>query len=146
MLVHAAGTATLGEVASKLAPEGLTLGLGHDAPPLETTIDAWIAGGARGAPDPWEDPVDHLVAGFTARIGANDLVVRPAPRRAVGPDLFALFLGTRGAVGAITSAHLRAHGHARPRVLPAELERDPAPTEAERGWLDRIVGAASSVR
>src|SRR6185503_13968639 len=49
-------------------------------PALETTVDAWIAAGARGAPDPWEDPVDHLVAGFTARIGTQDLVVRPAPR------------------------------------------------------------------
>ena len=91
-LVHARGEATLAEVERALGAAGLTLGLGGEAPPPgETTIAAWIAAGARGAPDPWLDPVDHLVAGFTARLASGaDLEVRPAPRRAVGPTPIAI--------------------------------------------------------
>ena len=70
-LVHAAGSATLAEVERALAAAGLSLALGPDAPALTTTVDAWIAGGAHGAPDPWLDPVDHLVAGFTATIASG---------------------------------------------------------------------------
>jgi len=147
LLVRAAGTATLGDVERALSQGGLTLGLGPDAPPLDTTLDVWIAGGARGAPDPWEDPVDHLVAGFTARLKSGaELEVRPAPRRAVGPDLFALFLGARGAVGEIRSAYLRAHGPSQARRLSSGINRDPSLPDAERGWLDRIADAAAHVR
>jgi alkyldihydroxyacetonephosphate synthase len=145
-LVRAAGTATLAEIERALAREGLTLALGRGAPAGDTPVDAWIAGGARGAPDPWSDPVDHLVAGFTARLASGaELEVRPAPRRAVGPDLFALFLGAEGRAGAITAATLRAHGDARPRPLPAALERDPPLGEREAAWIDAAIAAARAV-
>ncbi|UQA60900.1 FAD-binding oxidoreductase [Polyangium aurulentum] len=145
MLVNASGAATLAEVEAMLARAGLTLGLGADAP-MGATIDAWIASGAKGAPDPWLDPADHLVAGYTARLKSGaDLEVRPSPRRAVGPDLFALFLGMEGRVGAIRSALLRAHGPGRPRPLETGIERDPALAGAEKAWIDRIAEAASSV-
>ncbi|WP_437927413.1 FAD-binding protein [Sorangium sp. So ce291] len=147
LLVHAAGTARLADVERALAQHGLTLGLELDAASRELTIDAWIASGAPGAPDPWGDPVDHLVAGFTARLASGaELAVRPAPRRAVGPDLFALFLGVAGRVGEITSVHLRAHGASRPRALPTSLPRQPPLGEAEAAWLDAVVGAARGVR
>ncbi|AGP42168.1 FAD-binding oxidoreductase [Sorangium cellulosum] len=126
LLVHAAGEARLGEVERALEQRGLTLALDFGAASRELTLDAWIAAGAPGAPDPWSDPVDHLVAGFTARLASGaELAVRPAPRRAVGPDLFALFLGVGGRVGAVTSVHLRAHGASRPRALPTSLPRQP---------------------
>jgi alkyldihydroxyacetonephosphate synthase len=151
--VRAAGDATLAEVERALARAGLTLGLGPDAPPPDTTVDAWIAAGARGAPDPWLDPVDHLVAGFTARLASGAaLEVRPAPRRAVGPDLFALFLGMEGRVGAITSAWLRAHAAraprdaTAPRPMPTAIPRDPPLGEREAAWIDEVARATSAVR
>ncbi|WP_437647031.1 FAD-binding protein [Sorangium sp. So ce362] len=147
LLVHAAGDARIGEVERALAQRGLTLALDVDAASRELTLDAWIAAGAHGAPDPWSDPVDHLVAGFTARLASGgELAVRPAPRRAVGPDLFALFLGVGGRIGAITSVHLRAHGASRPRALPTSLPRQPPLGHAEAAWLDAVVSAARDVR
>jgi alkyldihydroxyacetonephosphate synthase len=148
LLVHASGRATLSEVERVLRAEGLTLGLGADAPPLETTtVDGWIAGGGMGAPDPWLDPADHAVAGFSARLASGaDLTVRPSPRRAVGPDLFALFWGMQGRAGVVTSAHLRAHGPGRSQPLPASIERQPGLSRSEKEWIDRAVVAAASVR
>src|SRR5262249_54455790 len=135
-LVHASGQATLAEVERVLGAEGLTLALGPDAPDMDrTSVSAWIDAGARGAPDPWADPVDHLVAGFTARLSSGaELEIRSAPRRAVGPDLFALFHGLEGRTGTITSAHLRGHGPDRARPLSAGVPRDPPIAEAERAW------------
>ncbi|AUX38335.1 MULTISPECIES: FAD-binding oxidoreductase [Sorangium] len=147
LLVHAAGEARLGEVERALEQRGLTLAVDFGAASRELTLDAWLAAGAPGAPDPWSDPVDHLVAGFTARLASGaELAVRPAPRRAVGPDLFALFLGVGGRVGAVTSVHLRAHGASRPRALPTSLPRQPPLGEAEAAWLDAVVSAARDVR
>jgi alkyldihydroxyacetonephosphate synthase len=147
MLMHARGAATLGEVERAAAHEGLTLYLDGAAPPPQTSIADWIAGGARGAPSPWTDPVDHVVAGFTARLPSGEsLEIRPGPRRAVGPDLFALYLGAGGRAGAITSAHLRVHGTRRPRPMPCAIDRDPPASAAERVWLDRALDAAARVR
>ena len=146
-LVHARGEATLAEIERALASHGLSIALGDGAPPMDTTLADWIARGAHGAQDPWIDPVDHLVAGFTARLASGtDLEVRPAPRRAVGPDLFALFLGGGGRAGAITSAWLRAHGASRPRPLATRIDRDPPLAEPERAWIDRAIEAAAGVR
>lgn len=147
LLVNAAGTALLADVERALALEGLTLGLAPGAVSMETTtVDAWIAAGAPGAPDPWADPVDHLVAGFCARLPSGaSLDVHPAPRRAVGPDLFALFLGMGGRAGVITSAHLRAHRSERPTPLPLVLEREPHVAPDEQAWIDRITEAVARV-
>ncbi|MFO0761299.1 MAG: FAD-binding protein [Byssovorax sp.] len=147
-LVHASGQATLAEVEQALGAAGLSLGLGPGAPSTTgTTVARWIADGARGAPDPWEDPVDHLVAGFTATLGSGaGLVVRPAPRRAVGPDLFALFLGQREQAGTIASAHLRAQGPDRARRLPCAIDRDPPVEPTEQALVDRVMDAVRRVR
>jgi alkyldihydroxyacetonephosphate synthase len=147
-LVHSRGDATLAEVERALAKEGLTLALGDGAPPtVTTTVAAWIAKGAPGAPDPWLDPVDHLAAGFTARLASGtEIEVRAAPRRAVGPDLVALFLGAGERAGTITSAWLRGHGRDRPRALSTRIERDPPLGEAEGAWIERALQAARGVR
>jgi alkyldihydroxyacetonephosphate synthase len=147
LLVHVSGASTLAEIERSLAPRGLSLGLGPEAPPLEsTTVDAWIASGARGAPDPWSDPVDHLLAGYTARLlSGAELEVRPAPRRAVGPDLFALFLGMQGRAGAITSARLRVLPATRPISLAFTGDRDPAISPEEQSVIDRAVAAVAGV-
>ena len=146
-LVHVAGAATIAEVERALAPHGLSLGLGAAAPPIDrTTVAEWLAKGTPGAPDPWVDPVDHLVAGFTAALPSGaELEVRPAPRRAVGPDLYALFHGLEGRAGVVTSAHLCARGPERARELSTRLDRDAPVGEAERGLLDRVVAAVARV-
>lgn len=147
-LVHAAGTATLAQVQRAAALGGLDLGFAAGAPDLEyTTVAAWIAAGTPGAPDAWLDPVDHLVAGFQARLpNGAELTVRRGPRRAVGPDLLALFHGTGERAGTITAAHLRAHGPQRARPMPVAIDRDPAPTPAESAWLERIIDAVAAMR
>ncbi len=146
-MVHARGEATIEELERALAAAGLGLGLGPDAPGRATTIAAWLAEGARGAPDAWLDPVDHLVAGFTARLASGaDLEVRPAPRRAVGPDLYALFHGARGRAGVITSAHLPGRGPSGARPLATTIERDPPVGDDEGAWIARALDAAGAVR
>lgn len=142
-LVHARGDATLSEVERVLGREGLTLSVGEGGPPMETTtVASWIAGGAPGALDPWLDPVDHLVAGFTARlVSGTELSVRPAPRRAVGPDLFSLFLGGGERAGVLTSAWLRGHGQERVRPAETRIERDPPMSLEEAAWVERVYGA-----
>jgi len=157
MLVQAPGSAKLAHVAEAVAREGLALGAGRSDFPREKTVSEWIAAGLPGAPDPWLDPVDHTVAGFTARLASGaSFAVRPGPRRAVGPDLFALFQGMRGKAGEITSAWLRVHraeasggaaiGRGLPRPLDTSIERNPLANEAEATWLERVAGAAAAVK
>ncbi|MEJ7729947.1 MAG: FAD-binding protein [Polyangiaceae bacterium] len=147
-LVHASGTATLASVQRAAAISGLDLGIDPGATDAEhTTVAAWIAAGTPGAPDAWLDPVDHLVAGFQARLpGGAELSVRTSPRRAVGPDLLALFHGAAERVGTITAAHLRVHGRQRPRGMPVSFDRDPPPTPGEAHWLERIHRAVAALR
>lgn len=142
--VHVAGTMTLAEVERALEPRELSLGLGGGVDRGQT-IDAWLGVGAPGSPDPWEDPVDHLVAGYAVELPAGGaLTIRPCPRRAVGPDLWSLFFGTGGRGGRIHSVHLRARGPAA-HPLTTPLSRRPALDDAERRVLDRCLGALEAL-
>ena len=146
-LVHAPGFATLAAVEHAANACGLTLALGPIAGGSSTTpattLAAWLAGGAVEAPDPWLDPADHLVAGFTARPSCGTaFTIAACPRRAVGPDLYALFHGTHERVGAIESAWLRVRPRD-PRHQPfpqtTGIERDPPADERERALIDRVL-------
>jgi alkyldihydroxyacetonephosphate synthase len=140
LLVEVAGGTPLAEVEAELAEKDLTLGLDPHTP-MSSTVAAWIAEGAPGARDPWKDPVDHLVAGLDARLAnGHELRVRPAPRRATGPDLVALLFGARGRFGEVARAHLRVHrkGARRADTHPLMHPRDPEPTHEERALLDAI--------
>jgi alkyldihydroxyacetonephosphate synthase len=145
-LVHAAGGHRLDDVARVLEGAGLSLGLDPStAPAGDTTVDAWLGSGAPGAPDPWLDPVDHLVAGYSAELGSGAaLHIRPCPRRAVGPDLYALFHGTGSRVGRLHTVSLRARG-AEATPLDCRLERQPAVDDGEQRWIDRVLDAAAAV-
>lgn len=146
-LVHAAGHHRLAEVANAVAGHGLSLGLGAEAPDLaETTVAQWLSQGAPGAPDPWLDPVDHLLAGYAVDLNAGSCFsLPPGPRRAVGPDLSSLFFGTNERVGTYRSAYLRARGPRTARPLLCPIERQPPLEAPEAAWVDRILRAAAEV-
>ncbi len=113
LLVNVSAGARFSDVEAALARDGLTL----DAGTHEVTITQWLAQGAPGARSAWLDPADHLVAGFCARApGREAFTIRPAPRRAVGPDLLGLILGKSPSVLTLESVWLRVHrvGTARP--------------------------------
>lgn len=139
LLAEVDGTTSMIDVESALLASDLTLDL--DAP-FEGSVAAWIAAGAPGSRSPWLDPADHLIAGFVAKLAdGRELVLRPAPRRAVGPDLLALIFGTGGRFGEITSAWLRVHprGVKRP-AIPFE-HADPPVEAGERALWDAIAKA-----
>lgn len=139
LLAAIAGNITLGSAEQRLRDHGLTLDL--DGADASTTLAAWLAAGARGARDRWLDPADQLLAGFDATLrDGRPLSVRPTPRRAVGPDLSALFLGTHDRFGRIDRAWMRVHpaGVARPTSPAFSCERDPPVSAGEHSLLDAI--------
>ncbi len=132
LLVHVDAHASLADVEASLLRDGLTLDLALEK--KDSSVGAWLESGAPGARSAWLDPADHLVAGFSARLrvgsgvgsGGDVFTVKPAPRRAAGPDLLALLLGLDGRLLAFESVWLRVHrvGAARP-VSPFEESHEP---------------------
>ncbi len=120
---------------------GLTLDLG--ALP-SGTLGEWLARGAPGARDRWLDPADQLLAGLDATLAdGRALVIHPAPRRAVGPDLTALFVGAGNRFGRIDRAWMRVHHRdaKRPTAPAFVVDRDPPLSDGERALLDGIARA-----
>lgn len=143
--VHVAGSHALADVETALEPHNLSLSLA-DGVDMSASVASWLGDGSPGAPDPWEDPVDHMVAGYDVELACRAaLHVRPCPRRAVGPDLWSLFHGTAGRAGRIDAVHLRARGST-PPALSTPLARAPAIDAAEQQWIDRALDAAASLR
>lgn len=131
----------LDEVERALRREGSTLGID---PLPASDVDAWIAAGMPGLPDPFLDPVDQRIAGLEATLsGGAHLDLRPSPRRATGPDLGALFTGTNGRLGRVEAAWLRIRpaSGASARPLPFARERDPVPAAGEAHELERLVAS-----
>jgi alkyldihydroxyacetonephosphate synthase len=136
------GNTRVADAEKTLRDRGLTLAA--EPLPSGATIGTWIGEGMPGASDRWLDPVDQHIAGFSARLkNGSDMVIRPSPRRAVGPDLTALFHGTAGAVGDVTSATLRVRraDAAAARELPFAGERDPGLSDGEQVAWERAVAA-----
>ena len=139
LLVHAKGADKLAQVESDLATRGLTLDL-ETMPDM--TVAEWLETGAEGARSAWLDPADHLVAGITT----DRFSIKPAPRRAVGPDLLTLVLGSGKTPGGrlvhIESVWLRVHRRntARPTLSFDVTRVDDASnvTDDERRMFDAI--------
>jgi len=131
LLVHAKGTERLADLEATLALQGLTLDL-ETMPDM--TVAAWLETGAEGARSAWLDPADHLVAGITT----SRFSIKPAPRRAVGPDLLSLVLGARRSFVEIESVWLRVHrkDSQRPTSSFDTLAEDV--TDDERRMFDAI--------
>lgn len=141
LVYTAAGTDTLGAVRARLAERGLELAPEADG---GATVAAWVADGMPGAPDRWSDPVDQTLVGAFVRLAdGNGLPIRPAPRRAVGPDLLALVRGAGDRCGTVERACLRVHRRGdSARTLPYAGPRNPQADEAERDIADRVLAAA----
>ncbi len=132
-LAEVDATLTLGAVEGLLSRAGLTLGLASGVD-VAQSIAGWVGAGYPGAEDAWADPVAARVTGFEATASGVHVRVHAAPRRATGPDLLALFAGTKGEVGGMTRVTLAAQpfGAARARAEPFHWSRDPAPSNGER--------------
>ena len=140
LVAAVAASLSVAAVEVALREQGLTLDLA-DGAPTDLSVAEWLARGAPGARDPFRDPADHLVAGLDARLlDGNELRVRPGPRRAAGPDLVALFVGTDGRFGDISRAHLRVHPVGVRRPEGARFVRAPEPplNELELSLLDVV--------
>lgn len=148
LLVGVPASKALSALESTLAARGFTLGMALDraaptrADAASVTVGEWLAEGAPGAASVFADPADHLVAGLLATLpNGTTLEVRPTPRRAVGPDLTALLLGTEGRFGTIRHAWLRIHrcDARRPAMpLPQGVDLDPPVNDGEARLLDTI--------
>lgn len=105
-LVTLPGTMRLSDAERWLRERGHSL---HLAAIRELDVDGFVAAGMPGLFDRFDDPVGTRLAGFSARLSnGRRFAIKAAPRRAVGPDLSALFVGARGAFGTIESARLGA--------------------------------------
>jgi len=143
LLLQAPGSARLADVVTDAGELGYTLGIaaGALAEHGSMTVSDWLAAGAPGAPSLFSDPADHLVAGLEATLtGGRCLVVPPSPRRAVGPDLIALVIVTRGHLASVDRAWLRLHRRdARIPALPLPaVDLDPPVSLEEAAMMDRI--------
>lgn len=138
LLVGVHGETTLAAIEAVISAEGLTLGV----PASDTTVAQWLAAGAPGAKSTFADPADHLVAGLTAKLtNGRRLEVRPAPRRAVGPDLVALLFGAGERFGSIEHVWLRVHRKDAPRVeVPVTVADLEAPVSKEEASLLEAIG------
>ena len=140
LLIEVPASASLDAVETELAARGFTLGfaIANGA----ATVGDWLARGAPGAPSLFADPSDHLVAGLEATLpDGKRLEVRPGPRRAVGPDLTALAIGTHHRLATVDRAWLRIHRRdaRRPSMpLPAGVDLDPPVTADEARLIDAI--------
>jgi alkyldihydroxyacetonephosphate synthase len=130
---------SLGGVESLLSQSNLSLGLAGSVD-WSASVDAWVAAGFPGGSDSFADPVATRVTGFEAAAGGVQARVRAAPRRATGPDLLALFAGTRGAIGQVERVTLAvtAVGARQPRGQPFDWQRDPALNAAEARAFERV--------
>lgn len=144
LLAEVKGDVLVGDLEREALEKGYTLGF-DVAAHATTSLADWLAAGAPGAPSAFADPADHLVAGLEATLSrGRKLEVRPGPRRAVGPDLVALLVGTRGHLGRIDRAWIRVHRRdaRRPRLaLPAGYDLDPPVSLGEAALMETIARA-----
>ena len=145
LLVGVPASMMLDALETALAARGFTLGVAGVADAaVAMTVGDWLEKGAPGSASVFADPADHLVAGLEATLAdGKKLVVRPCPRRAVGPDLTALAIGSHRRLAAIDRAWLRIHRSEarRPSMpLPEGVDLDPPLEPGEARLLDAIDG------
>jgi alkyldihydroxyacetonephosphate synthase len=89
-----------------LAAEGVTLG--HFPQSFEySTVGGWVATRSAGQASTGHGRIDELVEGLRLVAPGGEVVRRPVPATAAGPDLRELLIGSEGALGVICEATLR---------------------------------------
>jgi alkyldihydroxyacetonephosphate synthase len=106
-LLTRCGAGVLGPAAeAALGARGLTLG--HFPQSFEfSTVGGWVATRSAGQASTGYGRIDALVRGVRLASPAGELVARPVPATAAGPDLRELVVGSEGTLGVITEATLR---------------------------------------
>lgn len=109
LLCHVQAGATLGQLEERLDRDALTVG-DMPAESYRSTIGGLLAGRAPGRATSRLGPLESACLGVSAVLADGRLVHdRIAPRKAAGPDLSRLLVGSEGAFGIITAATLRIH-------------------------------------
>ena len=114
-LVRAEAGVSGPDLREALADWGFTLG--HEPQSIEiSTLGGWIATRATGQLSARHGGIEKMIAGLEAVLPGGR-VVRSlvAPRRAAGPDIASLMIGSEGTLGVVTEATLR--------VVPLAVER-----------------------
>jgi alkyldihydroxyacetonephosphate synthase len=89
-----------------LAAQGVTLG--HYPQSFEySTVGGWVATRSAGQASSGFGRIDELVEGVRLVAPAGELLRRPVPATAAGPDLRELVVGSEGVLGVICDATLR---------------------------------------
>jgi alkyldihydroxyacetonephosphate synthase len=105
------------QLEAALAEHGLTLG--HHPQSFEfATVGGWVATRSAGQASTGYGAIAELVSGLRCATPAGELVARPLPATAAGPDLRQLVVGSEGALGIVTEVTLRV----RPRPAARRYE------------------------
>ena len=107
LIVSAGGGVTGPALTSALAARGYMLG--HEPQSLAiSTVGGWIATRACGQLSARYGGIESILAGFTAVLPGGGVVrSKTVPRRAAGPDVASLLIGSEGTLGIVTEADLR---------------------------------------
>lgn len=107
LLVRAGAGVTGPALADHLDSAGYLLG--HEPQSIAiSTVGGWIATRACGQLSARYGGIESLLAGFTAVLPGGRVVrSKTVPRRAAGPDVASLMIGSEGTLGIVTEAELR---------------------------------------
>jgi alkyldihydroxyacetonephosphate synthase len=102
------GSGVMGpHLAEALAKEGFTVG--HEPQSFAiSSVGGWVATRACGQLSARYGGIEDIVLGLEAVLPGGDIVrSKTVPRRAVGPDVAALMIGSEGTLGVVTEATLK---------------------------------------
>jgi alkyldihydroxyacetonephosphate synthase len=106
-----------------LAPHGFTLG--HFPQSFEhSTLGGWIAARSSGQQSDGYGGIDALLVSAKLVTPRGELVTLRVPRRAVGPELNAMVLGSEGTLGVIVEATVRVRPKPHVQDIRGMLFRD----------------------